>query len=233
MQNKTDIKVFIGIAVIIAGVVLFMDNNLGFNFRVNIFDFWPLILIAIGLNQIVQPKEARQPYGGWIMVGIGALFLLDNLDIIYFEFSDLWPLLLILIGLSMLKKHTSKDPDSVKGGADYINLSFILGGGDHVFTSQTLKGGSITALLGGGKIDLRRASCEGDELVIDAFAFWGGIEIVVPYHWKVNIQGTPIMGAVENKTSSIDNIDGIEVNLPPKTLIVKGSAIMGAVEVKN
>ena len=43
MQGKVDIKVFFGIAVIIAGVVLFMDNSLGFDFHVNIFDFWPLL----------------------------------------------------------------------------------------------------------------------------------------------------------------------------------------------
>jgi predicted membrane protein len=231
MQGKMDVKVFIGVAIIIAGVVLFMDNALGFNFRVNLFDFWPLILIAFGLNSLVQPKEVRQPVWGWILVGVGSLFMLDNLHIIYFDFSDLWPLLLILIGFSMLKKHTSQGVP--KGDPEYINLSFILGGGDHVYTSQKLKGGNVSAILGGGKIDLRRAGCEGESITIDVFAFWGGIEIMVPYHWKVNIQGTPIMGAVENQTNSIDNINGIEVNLPPKTLIVRGSAIMGAVEVKN
>lgn len=233
MQKRIDVKVFIGIAIIIAGVLLFLDNNLGLDLRIDLFDFWPLILMAFGLSHILQPKEARQTIWGWIMLGIGVLFLLDNLHLIYFEFSDLWPLLLILIGFSMLKKHTSLGTDKDKNGPDFINLSFILGGGNHVFTSQNLTGGNITAILGGGKIDLRRAGCEGDTLTIDAFAFWGGIEIMVPYHWKVNIQGTPIMGSFENQTSSIDNIDGIQVNLPPKTLIVRGSALMGAVEVKN
>ena len=240
MQSKTDIKVFIGIAIIVAGVILFLDNSLGFNLHINFFELWPLILIAIGANYIMQPAQSRQSFTGYVLLGIGILFLLDNLDVIYFDFGDLWPLILILIGVSMLRKHmyigvfSAKDENKEDvGGPDFINLSFILGGGDHVYTSKKLKGGHISAFMGGGKIDLRQASCEGDTLILDTFAFWGGIEIIVPYHWTVNIHGTPILGGMENQTRSMDNVEGIEINLPPKTLIVRGSAIMGAVEVKN
>ena len=125
MQGKIDIKVFFGVAIIIAGIILFMDHSLGFDLQVNLFDFWPLILIAIGLNQILQPKEWRQSFSGWIFVGIGALFLLDNLHFIYFDFSDLWPVILILIGFSILKNHMAGDKEDING-PDYINLSFIL-----------------------------------------------------------------------------------------------------------
>lgn len=235
MQNRTDIKVFIGIAIIAAGIILFLDNNFGFNFHINVFELWPLVLIAVGMNYILQPAHSRQSFTGWILTGIGVLFLLDNLDIIYFNFSDLWPLILILIGVNMLRNHMGKTTEGhvPKNDPDYISLSFILGGGDHAYTSKKLKGGNISAFMGGGKIDLRQASCEGDTLTLDTFAFWGGIEIIVPYHWKVNIHGTPILGGMENQTRSINNIEGIEVNLPAKTLVVRGSAIMGAVEVKN
>jgi predicted membrane protein len=231
MKNKIDIKVFFGVSIIAAGILLFLDN-LGIGPRVDIFDFWPLILIAIGLNQLIQPPKAQQPISGAIFLFLGAYFLLDNFIYIPFDLGDLWPVFLILVGFSMLKNHVWSTPENGDEG-DFINLSFILGGGDHKFTSQTLAGGKITAIMGGGKIDLRQAGCTGDTLIIDTFAFWGGIEIIVPFHWQVNIQGSPIMGAMENLTSSPMGIEGIEVNLPPKTLIVKGSAIMGGVEVKN
>ncbi len=231
MRNKVDIKVFFGIAIIAVGIVLFLDN-MGFGLRVNIFDFWPLVLVAIGLSQLVQPQEARQPLSGTIFLFLGLFFLLDNLFYIPYDFGDLWPILLIIIGYSILKNHAwGEHKDG--GTSDFINLSFILGGGDHKFTSQSLTGGKITAIMGGGTIDLRQASCEGDTLIIDTFAFWGGIEIIVPFHWTVNIQGSPIMGAIENTTSSPAGIEGIEINLPPKNLVIKGSAIMGGVEVKN
>ena len=232
MQGKVDIKVFFGIAVIIAGVVLFMDNSLGFDFHVNIFDFWPLLLIAIGLNQILQPSEFRQSFSGWIFVGIGALFLLDNLHFIYFSFSDLWPILLILIGFSILRGYTRRNQEE-ENSPDFINLSFILGGGDHKYTSQKIAGGRVTAIMGGGTIDLRQANSDKEEIVLDCFVMWGGIEVFVPFHWQVNIKGTPILAGMENKTSSPSNIEGIEINLPVKKLVIKGSAIMGGVEVKN
>ncbi len=231
MRNKVDIKVFFGIAIIAVGIVLFLDN-MGFGLRVNIFDFWPLVLVAIGLSQLVQPQEARQPLSGAIFLFLGLFFLLDNLFYIPYDFGDLWPILLIIIGYSILRNH-AWGAEKEGGNSDFINLSFILGGGDHKFTSQSLTGGKITAIMGGGTIDLRQASCEGDTLIIDTFAFWGGIEIIVPFHWTVNIQGSPIMGAIENTTSSPAGIEGIEINLPPKNLVIKGSAIMGGVEVKN
>jgi predicted membrane protein len=231
MKNKIDIKVFFGIAIIAVGIVLFLDN-MGLGLRVNIFDFWPLILVAIGLNQLVQHSEARQPVSGAIFLFIGVYFLLDEFFYLPFDLGDLWPIIFIFIGYSMLKNHAwGSAPEGAT--ADFINLSFIVGGGDHKFTSQTLNGGKITAIMGGGTIDLRQASCTGDTLIIDTFAFWGGIEIIVPFHWQVNIQASPIMGAIENHTSSPAGIEGIEINLPPKSLIIKGTAIMGGVEVKN
>lgn len=231
MKNRIDIKVFFGIAIIAVGIILFLDN-MGFDLRVNIFDFWPLILVAIGLNQLVQPQEARQPVSGVIFLSLGVYFLLDEFFYLPFDLGDLWPVILIFIGVSILKNHVWGTPGKA-GSADFINLSFIIGGGDHKFTSQTLSGGKVTAIMGGGTIDLRQASCEGDTLVIDVFAFWGGIEIIVPIHWQVNIQASPIMAGIENNTSSPAGIEGIEISLPPKTLVIKGSAIMGGVEVKN
>lgn len=39
---------------------------------------------------------------GILMILFGGLFLLDNLHIIYFNFSDLWPAILIVVGLVMI-----------------------------------------------------------------------------------------------------------------------------------
>jgi len=233
MKQRVDLKFYIGIAIVLAGIVLFLDN-IGFGFGVNLFDFWPLILIAIGLNHLSQPQEARQSYNGWIFIGFGVLFLLRSFDIIYFHIAELWPLILILIGLSILKNHMGKESRAQGGSAgDYINLTFLLGGGEHNFTSQTLKSGSIMAIMGGGTIDLRQADCEGDSMVIDVFAIWGGIEIRVPLHWQVNIHGTPILGGMENNTTRDALVQTSDASRLPKQLIIKGSVIMGGLEVKN
>jgi len=233
MKRHFDFKFYFGIAIVLAGIVLFLDN-IGFDFGVDLFDFWPLILIAIGLNHLSQPAEARQSYNGWIFIGFGVLFLLRSFDVISFRLGELWPLVLILIGLAILKNHMNKE-DRERGGTagDYINLTFLLGGGEHNYTSQTLKSGSVMAFMGGGTIDLRQADCADDSLVIDVFAIWGGVEIRVPFHWQVNIQGTPILGGMENNSSSGDRIETTDVSKPARQLIIKGTVIMGGLEVKN
>jgi predicted membrane protein len=66
---------------------------------------------------------------------------------------------------------------------------------------------------------------EKEEMVLEASTIMGGIDIRIPSHWQVVMQGTPILGSVEDKTTKPEN--------PTKKLIVNGSAIMGGIEVKN
>jgi hypothetical protein len=78
--------------------------------------------------------------------------------------------------------------------------------------------------MGGLEIDLRDASIKG-EAIIDIFALMGGVEMRVPEDWLIIIDGFPFMGGFEDKTR------------PPKEttkrLTIKGTAVMGGVEIKN
>jgi len=197
------------------------------------WDWWPLILIVIGIGQFLQPKESRQTFTGGLLIILGALFLGRNLDIFYFRFWEIWPVILIFVGIMILRNHVWK-AGSRHGDDSYINLFFFLGGGDHSYSSHQLEGGSLNAIMGGGKIDLREASIVGDTLVLDVFVMWGGIEIIIPKNWKVNVQGMPIMGGIENKTStSIIKENGVEPGKVEKQVVVKGMVLMGGLEIKN
>jgi hypothetical protein len=91
---------------------------------------------------------------------------------------------------------------------------------------RDFKGGRAMAVMGGCEIDLRRASMpEGQEVMVDVFVMWGGIEIKVPEDWVVVNHGTAILGGFENKTRPLPGA--------AKRLVVTGTAIMGGVEVKN
>jgi hypothetical protein len=80
-------------------------------------------------------------------------------------------------------------------------------------------------VMGGVHLDLRRASLRG-RAVLDTFAMWGGVELVVPEGWAVELQGTPILGGFEDKTRP-----PLDDNAP--RLVVRGVAVMGGVEIKN
>jgi hypothetical protein len=89
-------------------------------------------------------------------------------------------------------------------------------------------GAEATAIMGGVELDLRYSAMDGDEVIIDTFALWGGIEIWVPAHWEIVSQGLPLMGAFEDKT----HVTTHGGNRQPR-LLVRGVAIMGGVEIKN
>ncbi len=244
-----DMRIVIGLVVVAAGVILLLES-LEFGIDVHIWDYWPILVILLGLGKILQPKEFRQIFWGVLLIGIGALFQLNNLGIIDFWFDDLWPIIIILVGIAILKGSRFKpvilcfsDKDrntwkrdswcgsfsdkkhSVSNG--HIDITAILGGGDYNISSKQFKGGKVTAILGGCELDFSNAEIAGDEerVVIDTSVIMGAIEMRVPTDWQVILQGTPIFGAVENKTASPKESG--------KKIIIRGSVIMGAIEIKN
>ena len=232
VSSRFDLKVIIGLVVICAGILLLLEN-LGVAIKINLWDFWPVALILIGLSQIFRHNETRNGFSGAIFVIVGILFLLNNLDIIVFSVGTFWPIIIIIFGIAIIKY-------SVWGSyrspicSDNCDLSFILGSGEHKFTSNQFKGGKLAALMGGGTIDLRDADIQIDNAVIDVFVFMGGIDIRIPRHWQVNIQGAPILGGIDNKTVVMSKE---EIAAHPekaiRKLTVRGMAIMGGIEVKN
>lgn len=227
-----DSRVIVALFVIALGV-LFLLRNLGVPIGIDIWDLWPVALILVGLSQLSGSRDAGQSISGWIIFVIGVLFLLSNLDIIPYGISEFWPVVLILVGLLLLKNAfwgIRKTPSS----QDFVNLSFVLGGGDLKFNTKNLKGGRITSIMGGGSIDLREADIQDDEIMIDTFCLMGGIEIRVPTTWEVNLQVTPLLGGIDNKTSyHAANDKDSRPGKSPKKLTIKGIAIMGGMEIKN
>ena len=250
MHKKTrsffNTRIVVGLLIIAAGILLLL-KSLGIGSDYNVGDFWPVILIVIGLGKILQPKQHRQLYRGLVITAIGTLFLLNNLAYIHFWFDDLWPILLILLGIEILRcgffkhkfnltccingkgKHHFKNWKGISNSnnvdKDIVDISVILGGGEYKFTNKQLKGGSVATIMGGCDLDFRNADMEKEEMVLEISSIMGGVDIQVPSHWEVVVQGSPILGSVEDKTGKQEN--------PTKKLIVNGSAIMGGIEVKN
>ena len=80
--------------------------------------------------------------------------------------------------------------------------------------------------MGGGEVDLRHASIEEGQAVMNCYALMGGFKIRVPMDWNVNCKVLPIMGGVDEKTTPHGPGSG-------KTLILRGFAIMGGIEICN
>jgi class 3 adenylate cyclase len=84
------------------------------------------------------------------------------------------------------------------------------------------------AIMGGVELDLRGAEVEGNEVVINAYAFMGGIEIVVPEGILVELSGFAFMGGKDARIRpDVPIIPGAPV------VHVRAFAIMGGVSVKS
>ncbi len=105
----------------------------------------------------------------------------------------------------------------------FRSIAVMAGNERHVAT-EGFTGGEAIAVMGGCEIDLT-ASALAPGAVIDVLAFWGGIDIRVPRGWQIENRVLPLLGGLT------DNTAGAPEGAPRLTL--RGSAIMGAVEVKN
>lgn len=224
--SSSDQKV-IGFLLIVLGGLFLLDTLDFLNFGRFIGEWWPLILIIIGLSKF---RGGRQPGGGILLV-IGIVFLSATLGIINWDrIWRFWPLVLIAIGLQIVFRGRSglgrKSMYGHEVKDDYFNLSGIFGGGDHRIISDKLTGGEATVLFGGLDIDLTDSQLEPDECTFSFTAIFGGIELRVPDDWRVITSGTPIFGGLTNKT-------GRREQEYKKTVKVVGTVLFGGVDVKN
>ena len=83
------------------------------------------------------------------------------------------------------------------------------------------------AVMGGCDMDLRSAEIEGPEVEITAFAFWGGINVIVPEGFDVDLRGFSFMGGRSLRLKDVPIVPG-----SPR-IVVRGFAVMGGIEVKS
>lgn len=83
------------------------------------------------------------------------------------------------------------------------------------------------ALMGSVQIDLRQATLSSRETTINASAIMGEVKVVVPAHFNVIVDGTPIMGDYGQGKDKV----AAEIGPDSPTIRVKGIALMGSVSV--
>jgi predicted membrane protein len=222
-------RLVLGLGIMAIGI-LFLLGNLNFLDPHEYIRLWPALLIVIGISYLIQSQNSSGRIWGIILTFVGSGLLLDRLYFINFNIWDYWPLILVVIGIMMIVKSffirrgITPPFAEVKDANDYIKAVAVMSGFKRKNNSQDFRGGELTAVMGGLEIDLRDASIKS-EAIIDIFAMMGGVEMRVPEDWFIIIEGFPFMGGFEDKTR------------PPKEtskrLIIKGTAIMGGVEIKN
>ena len=222
-RARSGASVLTGLFIMALGV-LFLLGNLGILHTGSIVRLWPLILILIGVQKLLQPDDRHGRGGAYVWIGIGTWFLITS--IFHVHFWNIWPVILIVIGGRMLWR--SLRPHRSSLGADpstSLRGTAVMGGIERTLTTPAFSGGDVTVLMGGCKADLTQCRIANGEAVLDIFAVWGGVELRVPEDWTVVSHVVPIMGGVDVRTRPTAESS--------QRLLITGLVLMGGVEVKN
>ena len=224
----------IGGVIVALGLTLLLDN-LGIVHFEDVWRFWPLILIVFGVSKVLEGRTPAGHVWGGIITLVGAVFLLNNLHILIFEFdiaNVIWPLLIIGFGVTLLLKAVDRrrylDGVPVTKEGD-LGAWAVFGSVKRKIESQDFKGGDALAIFGEVRIDLRKAGIAAEQAVIDVSALFGGVDIRVPESWSVVIKGAGIFGAFEDKTGP----PRPDPNVKTPQLVITGFAVFGAAKVDN
>lgn len=228
---------------IIAGIgVLILLDNLGITVVEHIWDWWPVILIAVGGARVISAWGWGGRIWGSVLLFAGGVFLAHNLGYLHGDpWEFFWPVILIAIGLGMLARGIDRGgsmfswapptpfSSSSAVSADALSEWAVFGGVRRRVESQNFEGGELLAMFGGVNIDLTKAGMQKDEVRLEANALFGGIDIRVPETWQVVVRGAGIFGAYEDKTWRATSPSDEK---KPR-LIVGGFALFGGVVVKT
>lgn len=225
--------IIFGGLIVAIGLFLLLDNLHIIRAR-DVWQFWPLILVAFGLARIVESRSPARLLWGGLIAGVGALLFLDNLDLLppFLDFNVIWPVILIAFGGSMLFRAVERRKylEGVSAIEDTGgNWVAIFSGGKRRIDSGEFRHADVLAIFGGFQVDLRGATIPAEEAVIDVNALFGGVEIRVPETWTVLPKCIGVFGGIDDKTIPPKLEPGAKV----QRLVITGAAVFGGVSIRN
>lgn len=220
---------------------------------VGIVDFWPLLVVAFGVSQLVHARGAFSAFFALGFTALGGVLLAGNLGFGEFTATRYWPALLILLGLSFLfggwrgRGRRGRTPPAPRfegappprfdgsGGEAYLVVtdehrlvrSVIMAGAQIRVDSQAWKGGDVSAVAAGVEIDFRYARMAEATAILHLDVVMAGVEIRVPDTWHVKCEISPVLGGVEDSTRPTQGDSAA-----PELRII-GSVVLGGINVRN
>lgn len=219
-------RLVLGTGILLLGLLLTLDN-FGLLEARQFIRLWPVLLIGLGLAKLSHGWNAATRSGAAFLILLGTGLLLVNLQLVAGRL--VMALFYLILGAVILwravRTPRPAEPPPAVDPSHVLDVSTLMGSVQRGMSTQDFRGGSVSAVMGASEIDLRKASIESAEVILNASAWWGGIEIRVPQDWTVESRGVALMGAFEDTSRRPDEAR--------KKLIVTGYAVMGGVEIKN
>lgn len=222
-------NILLGVLLILLGVV-FGLNALGLTEIHIFFDGWWTLFIIV--PSVVGLFTERDKTGNLIGLGIGVALLLACRGLL--SFGLIWkllvPALLVIAGLSIVFKGAFGDRAARRFISDHQgdpqagDYCATFSGQDLNFYGEQFHGARLNAIFGGVKCDLTGAVIDQD-VVVDCCAVFGGIDVIVPEHYRVKICSSCIFGGVSEERPHTGQENAV-------TVYINGNCMFGGVSVK-
>ncbi len=235
--------------VIVAGAMLLGFNSglLPMEWR-RVFFSWQMLLLLGAMTEYARGKFVWAT----VLMAVGGYFIVRRLAPIYPDIASsgmeiaFWPILLIIAGVLILggiilrprykrcgghchgrRKGDKSDDGYTSKASGVIDITTVFGGSEQVYLDPVFRGGKISTVFGGVKLDLRRTELSEGETWLQVESVFGGVEIDAPEEWIIEIRNESIFGGFADK------------RLPPmngytqgRKLIIKASNVFGGGDIK-
>lgn len=94
---------------------------------------------------------------------------------------------------------TTDDPD-----APEVALATIFDGEELTNRSTAFRGGTTICWFGGQRFDLREATLADEGATLRARCIFGGLQILVPETWRVEVRSLPVLGGIDDRSAGAD-----------------------------
>jgi hypothetical protein len=225
-------RVVVGLGLVATGVLFVLDSAGALDAGDTIGNWWPLLLVALGIFQLVT--DPRTWLGSGILVAVGVVLLGTHQDWLHGSaWSLLFAAILIVVGLRLLNVSrrggtvvTGPAPAPAHGETATVDAVAVLSKRRVTVTSPAFLGGDITSVLGSLDLDLTGATL-GPGARLNATVVLGGLNVLVPQGWRVELTGTPILIGWDNTTRR----DVIGPDAP--VLQISAVTVLGGLEVRH
>lgn len=226
-MNKTS-NILWGLVLIVIGLI-FGLNALAIT-DINIFfdGWWTLFIIVPSFIDLFKEKNKTGSIIG-LIIGIALLLGCNNV----LDFDLIWklmfPTILVFIGLSLIFKDTlngkiKKEIKKIKNDNIENEYYATFSSQNLDFNNEEFNGCNLNAIFGEIKCDLKNAKIKQD-IVINAFAIFGEINLFLPEDVNIKLVSTPIFGAVSDKRNKKEQTKEI-------TIYINATCMFGGIELK-
>jgi lia operon protein LiaF len=157
-----------------------------------------------------RPSAGSRFFWGAMMILFGALFLLDNLNVL--DFGDVmrnfWPLILVAVGVKIILSRKSPDqgnwqqppPDASLGAVpagfstDYLSESRFIGDISLQVTSTAFQGGTASNFIGDINLNLSDIALAEGQRNLAISGFIGDVTLVAPKNVPYSITASLAIG---------------------------------------